>query len=395
MEMEKIIKKLKNDRYNRKIFSLIPKVYLVGGFIRDVITGRRSRDRDYIVDTDPLLVANDIKKSFGGKVIIFKEESTVRVALLDGSTLDFSRILGDIKSDLNSRDFTINSVAFCPGEGIIDYVNGIVDMGNHVIRTFNRNNLANDPLRCLRAYRMQSELGWSIEFQTRETIKEVGEGLSNISFERITLEFFKLINGEHYLKALNECNDDGILSAIICHNINVLCNNIKKLHEVEELILKLPFKERKIRNTVFSHNLTVAGVIRLEQLLHGCSFDRTKLTYSRQILKRLLKAHRFLNEIQRKGEEIDIFDSFFSANDMIYDLVCLSRNYLLYHEGRKFLDLERNKLLSSEEIMGITEVRGSRFGSIIYHLNRERFYGRVKTKKEAKDFVRNMYFNDE
>ena len=92
MDNRKVIKKISSDRYNREVFGYVENAYLVGGFIRDVMIGRKSMDRDYIVEQDPLDVASMISRDFGGTVVTFKDESTVRVALEGGITLDFSRI---------------------------------------------------------------------------------------------------------------------------------------------------------------------------------------------------------------------------------------------------------------------------------------------------------------
>jgi tRNA nucleotidyltransferase/poly(A) polymerase len=390
MDTRKVIKKLSSDRYNREVFGYVESAYLVGGFIRDVMIGRKAMDRDYVVEQDPFDVASMISRDVGGRVVTFKDESTVRIALEGGITLDFSKMKKTIEHDLLTRDFTINSIAYNPQYGLLDPYGGCHDIQKGKIRTARKSNIFDDPLRCLRAYRMKSEFDWEIDGELREVTGQAKEGLLQISPERITLEFFKMMNGKHCYSALEECLKEGVLDIIISQEINMIRPNIEKILEIDGFIEKLPSKETKMYNEIFSHNLTHNGMVRLERLLYGAEMDKVRLSFSRQIMKRLLKAGKFLDELRYSPGRLDIFDAFFSSKDMIYDLVCLSGRKELIQDARRFISISRNKMLSSSDVMDIINIRGESFGYILYCLDREIYYRRIKTKEQARNYIRNF-----
>lgn len=391
VDVGSLTQKLNADKYNRSVFRRLGNAYLVGGFIRDTIIGRHSVDRDYIVRDDPLNAAKETAILLGGTLVSFKNGSTMRVALKNGLTLDFSKIGADLQKDLMSRDFTFNSIAFNPLEGVIDPSDGIGDIEKRIIRTLNIQNLVDDPLRCLRAYRMKGEVGWGIEDLTKDMIKRTKKGIENVSYERITLEFFKLLNGNYYLEALYDCMKNSVLSEIISLNINTLKRNIDKLHEVENNIDKLPFKVKKRMDNLVSQNLTQKGAIRLEQLVHGCTFKDIRMAFSNHIVKRLIKSSNFLNDfLNREVKPIDIFDIFFSSKDMAYDIACLSGRVDLITMAKRFLYIEKTRLLTTDEIMRAAGLRGSNLGRLIYLLKKERFYKKIRTKKQAIRYLKNF-----
>lgn len=389
MDRRKIIKKLRSDRYNKEVFACYQNAYLVGGFIRDMMIGKKALDRDYVVACDPIVAATRMNQRIGGTLVSFKDDTTVRIALEGGITLDFSGMNKNIEDDLLLRDFTVNALAYNPVQGLIDPCGGAVDIKKGVIRTAQKQNLLEDPLRCLRVYRMHSEFGWKLD-DAREAAREAKGGLSKIAPERITLEFFKMMNGTYCYSALDACQQDEVLNVILYNNINILKVNIEKILEIDDFVKKLPFKEKKCCNDIFSHNLTYKGMVRLERLLYGIDLDNTRLSFSRNILKRLLKASRFLDEIRYSPGKFDVYDAFFSSSDMIYDLVCLSGREELIYDARRFKSINKNKLLSSSEVMDIIKIRGESFGYVLYCLNREIYYRRIGTKEQARKYVKNF-----
>ena len=91
----KISQKILKDHYNALVFGKgRGNVYLVGGFIRDMVRGARSHDRDYIVFGDIRSFVKQIRTLTGGTVVEFKNEGMIRIALKGGDTLDFSKPQG-------------------------------------------------------------------------------------------------------------------------------------------------------------------------------------------------------------------------------------------------------------------------------------------------------------
>jgi tRNA nucleotidyltransferase/poly(A) polymerase len=108
-----------------------------------------------------------------------------------------------IETDLYRRDFTINSMAMDVKGTLIDPFNGYEDLKNKIIRLTNPDAFTDDPLRMLRAVQFASRFGFEIETITLELIKLNSEKISEISPERILIEFEKIVSkGDPYVGAL-------------------------------------------------------------------------------------------------------------------------------------------------------------------------------------------------
>ncbi len=385
--MNALTKKIKNDRFCKEIFRLDKDIYLVGGFIRDSVLGRKAVDRDFIVSKDPREIAERAAGIFGGTIVSFKDDMTIRLALDKGVTLDFTKIVKDINYDLSFRDITINSIAFGVDEGFIDPMSGFSDIESQVIRTDRKESLLKDPLRCLRAYRFMGELGWKISPDTRSMITEFRDRLSLVPVERITLEFFKMMCGKHFPDALDLCIKDGIIDYIITNNNNGLTTNFMKLLEVEAFFDKLPYSFRKVLDDIYSSHLTFRGLIRLERLLFGVAIGSINLALSNLIERRLIRSGKFLADLEKYGEDLDLFEVFFASPDMIYDLVCISASDVVMSGAGRFLKIRDKKIISTDEIMELSGMSGERLGRLLYQIDRERFYGTIRTKKHVIDMI--------
>ena len=150
------------------------KVYIVGGILRDYLTGRvdKNADMDFTSDMALKLARKFSRRTGGAFVMLDQEEETGRVVIRKNSELimDFSQTRGNnIIDDIYKRDFTINSIAisfndfFSGHEGsFIDPAGGMDDIKNKVIRVVSEQSLSDDPLRMVRAFRFASKLNFDI-----------------------------------------------------------------------------------------------------------------------------------------------------------------------------------------------------------------------------------------
>ncbi|MEW6681056.1 MAG: CCA tRNA nucleotidyltransferase, partial [bacterium] len=83
--------------------------FLVGGFLRDKLLEKASKDIDFAISKDPIGFARDVSNKLKGAFVLL-DENCGRVVLKD-LTLDFTKLEGDIEKDIKRRDFTINSLA--------------------------------------------------------------------------------------------------------------------------------------------------------------------------------------------------------------------------------------------------------------------------------------------
>jgi tRNA nucleotidyltransferase/poly(A) polymerase len=146
--------------------------WVVGGAVRDESLDRPLLDLDVAV-RDPEQAARKLGKQVGGAPFPLSEQHGAwRVALSDGRTVDFTPLPGSIEDDLATRDFTINAVAKCLGsDDVVDPYNGLGDLAAGQIRVVKDGVFQDDPLRLLRAVRLEDELDFQIVPETEALIR--------------------------------------------------------------------------------------------------------------------------------------------------------------------------------------------------------------------------------
>ncbi len=190
--------------------------YIVGGCVRDYLMGAEPHDYDITTNALP----EDIKKIFRRTVDTGIKHGTVTVIhnsinyevttyRIDGEYKDSRHpedvtFTDDITKDLSRRDFTMNAVAYSPEKGYADPFGGRADIEKKIIRGVREPNLRfrEDALRMLRALRFSAQLGFEIEEKTYEAVKNNRELIKNVSIERVTTEFLRLITSPHREKIL-------------------------------------------------------------------------------------------------------------------------------------------------------------------------------------------------
>ena len=190
--------------------------YLIGGFVRDKIIDRKTKDADVVCVGDGIGLAKAVAKHFKPepKVSYFKNFGTAHIKVNDFD-LEFvgarkesyqyhSRkpavTSGTLKDDQDRRDFTINALAISLNKNdfgkLIDPFDGVSDIEKGIIRTPLEplQTFSDDPLRMMRAIRFSSQLGFTIEEKTLQAIKDEADRISIVSQERITDELIKIID---------------------------------------------------------------------------------------------------------------------------------------------------------------------------------------------------------
>jgi putative nucleotidyltransferase with HDIG domain len=189
-------------------------VYVIGGWVRDLLLDIPSKDIDILVIGDGPALANAVAQILKvKKVSVFKNYGTAHFRYKDldvefvgarkesyqtDSRKPFTES-GTLQDDQNRRDFTINSMAISLNEvnfgALIDPFNGLTDLEKGIIRTPLDPvvTYSDDPLRMLRAIRFATRLDFKIERSSLEAMTQLAPRLSIISQERITDELNKMI----------------------------------------------------------------------------------------------------------------------------------------------------------------------------------------------------------
>jgi len=189
------------------ILSFLPKgSYLVGGYIRDIILGRKTEklDVDIVVPLNAIEIGKKIADNIGSKFIILDKKREVVRIILNNIYIDIAnQVSSSIEGDLCSRDFSINSIAFLfDKKSLFDPLNGLKDLEISLLRTHSENNLLNDPLRIFRCFRFVSELNFKIDLRLVDFIKKNKGKIYLVAKERITYEIQKIVNGANALDAV-------------------------------------------------------------------------------------------------------------------------------------------------------------------------------------------------
>ena len=189
--------------------------YLIGGFVRDKILRRETKDADIVCLGDGIALAHKAAEQFSPKpkVSFFKNFGTAHIKAGDidiefvGARKESYRSHsrkpevepGTLKDDQDRRDFTINAMAISLNKddygNLVDPFNGMADLGKKIIRTplEPARTFSDDPLRMMRAIRFATQLNFTIEQSAIQAITDHKDRIHIISQERITDELNKIL----------------------------------------------------------------------------------------------------------------------------------------------------------------------------------------------------------
>ncbi len=212
--------------------------YLIGGFVRDFLLGRDNpqKDIDIVVKGSGIKIAGKVARSLGKgiKVSVYRNFGTAmfryddyNIEFVGARKESYNRDSrkpvvedGTLEDDQKRRDFTINALAIGLNSSnwgrLIDPFGGLEDLKNRIIRTplDPDRTFDDDPLRMMRAIRFATQLDFTIEKQTFESIIRNRERIKIVSAERITGEINKIMMAEKPSTGFKLLDKSGLLSII-------------------------------------------------------------------------------------------------------------------------------------------------------------------------------------
>ena len=228
-------------------------LYIVGGFVRDLLLDRPSPDLDFVVEGDAISLAKKLQKQFGGNIISHKRFGTAKwqigeikqtlalellskfkidpedfpdsIDLISARTefYDYPTALptvesSSIKLDLHRRDFSINTLALRLDNhhygDLYDYWGGLNDLNHGYVRVLHSLSFVDDPTRMLRAVRFEQRFNFSIEGRTLQLMNEAHSLLGDISGDRIRHEINLIFSEESAVRIINRLLELNLLKAI-------------------------------------------------------------------------------------------------------------------------------------------------------------------------------------
>ena len=319
------------------------RLFVVGGFVRDLMLQRRVDDIDIVVEGDGIFFARhfaqkmgcrvNTHKKFGTAVIIFPDNVKVDVASARLEYYNFPAALpivekSSIKRDLARRDFTINTLALSLNPDsfgtMIDYFGANRDLKDKTIRTIHNLSFVEDPTRIFRAIKFSNRFGFKI-----------GKVTSNLIKNAIKVDCFRNLSGLRVLSELKQIfSEENPIPAI--HTM-VSYGLEKVIHPQLEITPATYVIFESVNKTLAWHDLLYVDekyprwAVYFMVLLHRCPF-----TVCEQICKRLMvpvSEARLLMETRYKAENrLNFIASNFpvSRQELYWALINFKTECILY-----------------------------------------------------------------
>ncbi len=362
------------------VLSFLPKgSYLVGGYIRDIILGREPKevDVDIVVPFNAVEIGRKISNNFKAKFIILDKEREIVRIIFNHISVDIANQLSStIQRDLESRDFSINSIAYLfDKKCLIDPLNGLKDLELSLLKTHSKINLLDDPLRILRCFRFVSEFNFTIDAKLISLIKKYKGKLIFVAKERINHEIQKMVRGKNALEAIILVKKFHIFGSENLYKDSFFLNLKKINYEVMNMSEKNKF-------------LPIFFITQIldEKSLEGFNFSKAVITKT----KLIRKWHYFLSKRKiTQFNELERFELHQELEDFLPSFVF----YLPENVRLDWLKRWRNKddklfhpsnLINGEVIKRNLQIKeGPLLGELLQYLSKELAYERLNNFDEA------------
>ncbi len=211
-------------------------LFIVGGFVRDLLLGAPSLDFDLVVEGNAITLARQVASESGGRVVAHSHFGTAKWHLPENSalsTLDFVSARTEfyahpsalpevehasIKLDLHRRDFTLNTLALSLDRNtfgdVLDFWGGERDLRDGLIRVLHSLSFVDDPTRMLRAVRFEQRFGFHLEARTAELLAHALPLLNRVSGDRIRHELDLILQEADPARYLARLAELGILAQL-------------------------------------------------------------------------------------------------------------------------------------------------------------------------------------
>jgi len=388
-------------------------MFVVGGFVRDLLLNRQIDDIDIVVEGDGIEFARvyakkegcriNTHKKFGTAVIIFPDKFKIDVA---SARLEYYKTpaalpiveKSSIKLDLARRDFTINTLAISLNPDnfgtMIDYFGANRDLKDKTIRTIHNLSFVEDPTRIFRAIKFSNRFGFKIGKVTSNLIKNAIkiDCFKNLSGLRVLSELKQIFEEENPIPAIRTMEAYG-LEKVIHKNLIFIPNTYQLLESVNKIL--------SWHDLLYMEEQYPRWAVYFMALLNRCSYK-----VSEQICNRLkvpLKERRILLEKRYKAEkQLSLIESSsnYTKQDLYWAFINSKTEYILYMMALA-KDEEIKKAISNfythqrrirpymrgRDLLKIGLSPGPVFTTIFNQVLNAKLDGQLKTKKEEIKFA--------
>ncbi|MCP3872528.1 MAG: CBS domain-containing protein [Desulfobacteraceae bacterium] len=383
-------------------------LFVVGGFVRDLLLNRPIDDIDIVVEGDGIKFAKHYAKKEGCRINTYKKFGTAVIIFPDNLKIDVASARleyyktpaalpivekSSIKLDLARRDFTINTLAISLNPEnfgtMIDYFGANRDLKDKTIRTIHNLSFVEDPTRIFRAIKFSNRFGFKIGKVTSNLIKNAIkiDCFKNLSGLRVLSELKQIFEEENPIPAIKTM-ESYALEKIIHKKLTIIPNTYHLLESVNKILSwhdLLYVEEQYPRWSVY-----------FMALLNRCSYNVCEEICAR--LKVPLKESRLLLEKRYKSEkQLYLIENStnYTKQDLYWALINFKTEYILYmmalakdEKVRKaisnFYTHQRGlkPYIKGRDLLKIGLKPGPVFTTILHIVLNEKLDGKLKTKKE-------------
>ncbi|PSB59283.1 CCA tRNA nucleotidyltransferase [Chamaesiphon polymorphus] len=391
---------------------LLPKpVYVVGGAVRDALLGRvrAELDLDLVVPTGAVDLARKLATEYRAGFVLLDPERQIARVVFPGMTVDIAQQDGEsITNDLARRDYTLNAIAYDLQTGAtVDPFSGTQDIHQRTIRMVSRDNLIDDPLRLLRAYRQGAQLNFAIESQTQQAIRDLALLLTNVAAERVLAELRYLLltpNSSEWLAAM--VADElltGWLELPVCTDFAAklsqfdrACELVRQHYPALDLELDRPLRDtiaisrRAIGKFTFllSSDLQIATTQMLRLTFSSAEIQvvTTVITYLPQLLSEPMSLTEQYFWFQSVDDRFPL--SIVLAIAAGVELLSLAPLIDRYFDPQDLV-AHPTPLVNGRELMDVLKIPPSpTIGKLLTEIQIARINGKISTSLEALEFAR-------
>lgn len=317
--------------------------FLVGGCVRDSLLGKKPKDWDITTNATPeeiipLFDKTFYENNFGTVTVVLEQEGDETLKNIEitpyrteadysdrrhPDKIEFSQ---NIEDDLKRRDFTVNALAYDPfSQELIDLYAGIKDIKDKVIRTVGEpdERFNEDALRLLRAIRLATELGFTLNIDTQKSIFKNSALIKNTAIERIRDEIEKIIMSDNPMNGLILAQQSGLLRYIIPELEKGIGMDQKGEHVYDVW-------EHTLRALQHSADKNMPFHVRLSALLHDIGKTKTRRP-GKDSKKWTFYGHEVVGERMTK----EILTRLKFSTKIIDQVLKLVRNHMFFSDPDK------------------------------------------------------------
>jgi len=406
-------------RAGKLAYSMGWSVFIVGGFVRDLLLGNENFDIDLVIEGDGILYAEKLSEELGANLTIHRDFGTATLNLSENFKLDIATSRREfyprpaslphvkpapLKEDLFRRDFTVNAMAISinpPDFGrLIDFFGGRRDLRERKVRVLHVRSFIDDPTRIFRAIRFEQRYNFCIEKVTERLIKlALREGVFQLlSGKRIKEELKQILEEDRPERNVYRMQKLGILKVIqpgiyLNSSREMIFDKLIDTIARYEILTGEKSKRWLIRLSVLLRDLTEEEI---ENFCSKYSFTReereTILASSKkadEIVERLtvpeMKPSSIYYLLRSYPPEALILAMAIAKNDIV------EKRIVLYLSHLQKIELE----ITGDDLKKMGYKPSPEFSRILEETKKAKLDGLVKTVEEEVEFIRKNFAQGE